>query len=81
VPLYYTHPASIRDINKEAVILAQDFKSEEDMIRYIIEVDNDDEKYCKIWYNSIITDPSLNYQAIKQEIGKRIEPFLRLMRK
>ncbi|MCX4084285.1 hypothetical protein N7281_05495 [Rickettsia hoogstraalii] len=45
--MYYADKSYIKDINPNAVIFAKDY-SEEDLYNYIISVDKDDEKYCKI---------------------------------
>ena len=72
-PLYSSDPDAVKDTNKDAIIYRGDFKSDEDMINYIKEVDQDDEKYCKIWNNKIINDPKRNYQYMYDLIRKKIE--------
>lgn len=76
VPLYYSHPSVQDEINKDAIISRQDFKSNKEMIDYIIKLDQDDELYCKIWNNSIINDPRRNYQEIKKQVKAKMEAIL-----
>ena len=72
IPIYYSHPSSQDDINLEAIISAQRFSKEEDMIEYIKEIDSDDIKYCKIWNQQIITEASRDYNVIKDQIRTRL---------
>ena len=76
IPLYSTHPTAQRDINQKAIISAQNFASEEDMVNYIIEVDQDDKKYCEIWNQPLVIDPSLNYENVKARLRKKLAPLL-----
>jgi len=82
VPLYNTDPAGLVDINKKAVIYAGDFKTEEDLVDYIIKVDNDDKLYCDIWNQQIIDNPDNDYEVLKSKIRVKLnEIFERKLRK
>ncbi|MCX6751144.1 MAG: glycosyltransferase family 10, partial [Candidatus Pacearchaeota archaeon] len=55
IPIYFGHKDVKRDFNTKSFINASDFKSMEEVIEYIIKIDNDDKLYEKIlrepWYN------------------------------
>lgn len=72
LPIYWGDKTAIADINKDAVIYADDFDTEEELIDYIKKVDNDDELYCKIWNQHLIVDPKLNYEVIKSKLRKKL---------
>lgn len=48
------------------------------MIKYIKQVDNNDELYCNIWHQRIITDPSKDYQILKTKVQNKTDQILRL---
>lgn len=77
IPIYYSDLEAAKDINKQAVIFAPDFTSEEALVDYIKQVDNDDELYCKIWNEKLITDPARNYETIKNQLRKKLEILLK----
>jgi hypothetical protein len=56
IPIYWGNPAVARDFNTESFICAYDFDCLEDVIDYIIELDQDDEAYAdklsKSWLNN-----------------------------
>ncbi len=72
LPIYWGDKTAIADINKDAVIYADDFKTEKDLIEYIKKVDNDDELYCKIWNQHLIVDPEVNYEKKRDELRKKL---------
>ncbi len=72
VPIYNTDPAGLVDINKKAVIYAGDFKSEEDLVDYIIKVDNDDELYCDIWNQQIVPGQEKDYETVKAQVRRKL---------
>ncbi|MES2215427.1 MAG: glycosyltransferase family 10 [Pseudomonadota bacterium] len=76
VPLYNSHPDSLVDINKNAVIYAGDFKTEEELVEYIKKVDNDDELYCKIWNERLLTDPEKDYSVVRAKVTKKLDEIL-----
>ena len=76
IPLYSTHITAQEDINSESIISAQQFNSEEDMVNHIIELDQDDRKYCETWAKPIIANPAENYQNIKDKLRKKLAPLL-----
>lgn len=72
VPLYYGDKHAMQDINTNAVISQKDFAGQDEMIDYIKKVDNDDELYCKIWNEKIITDPSKDYEVVKAKLKEKL---------
>lgn len=72
VPIYNTDPAGLVDINKKAVIYAGDFKTEEDLVDYIIKVDNDDKLYCDIWNQQIVDNPENDYEVLKAKLRVKL---------
>lgn len=71
IPIYYSHPAGLSDINKKAMIYAGDFDSEDALVEYIKKVDNDDDLYCKIWNEKLINDSNKEYEVVKRQISAR----------
>jgi len=55
IPIYWGSPTVEMDFNTKAFISRHDFDSDEDMIRKIIELDQDDDKY-----NEMLSQPILN---------------------
>lgn len=72
IPIYYSHPNAIWDINKKAVIYANDFSSKDDLVEYIKKVDNDDKLYCDIWRENIVTNPEINYESVYNKLREKI---------
>lgn len=72
VPIYWGDKTAVSEINKDAVIYADDFETEQDLIEYVKKVDNDDELYCKIWNNHLITNPEIDYTLIQEKIRKKL---------
>ena len=72
VPIYNTDPAGLVDINKKAVIFAGDFKTEDELVDYIIKVDNDDRLYCDIWNQQIVNNPEKDYEFVKGELRAKL---------
>lgn len=77
IPIYYSDIKVQEDINKRAIISAQDYKTEEDLVNYIIEVDKNDKKYCQIWEQPILIDDTRTYEAVKNKLRKKLEPLLK----
>lgn len=74
VPLYYSHPSGQEsDLNPNAIISAQKFASEREMINRIIEVDRDDAEYCRIWNSSLLINENNNYEVMKSRIREKLQ--------
>jgi hypothetical protein len=76
IPLYYSHPSAIKDINPNSIIYAPNFSSEDELAEYIKKVDNDDDLYCKIWNEKIITNPDRNYESVKAKLSEKLIPLI-----
>lgn len=76
VPIYYADKQAVQDINKNSIIFAPDFDSQEALVEYIIKVDNDDALYCKIWNEKLIVDPQKNYEAIKNNLRQKLKEVI-----
>lgn len=76
VPIYYSSQSAVQDINKDAVIFAPDFKDEGEVVEYIKKVDQDDDLYCKIWNQNLITDPDMAYDNYTAKIKQKIFEIL-----
>ena len=66
IPIYWGHPDIIKDFNPKTFINANDFTNFDELIDYIIKVDNDDELYASFFkepvlapmWIDIFTDPN-----------------------
>ena len=76
VPLYYSHLSVQDEFNKDAAIIRQDFRSDQEMVDYIIKIDQDDQLYCKIWNNSLINDNRRDYAEIKSKIKAKMKNLI-----
>jgi len=72
LPIYASEPRAANDINKKAVVYRGNFNSDEEMIEYIKELDNNDQKYCEKWNEPILADAKMNYSTIKEKLTKQI---------
>ncbi len=72
IPIYYGHPTAVTDMNKDAIIYAGDFNNEDDLVEYIKKVDNDEDLYCKIWHQNIITAPERNFETVRSKLADKI---------
>lgn len=85
IPLYSSHPEAQKEVNKKAFISRQDFNNNKEMIEYIKELDQDDEKYCKMWNQPIITDSSRDYHKLQDKVTdfikkKFVDPYYQKMK-
>jgi len=48
IPLYWGNPLIYKEFNTKSFVNFYDFKSEKDMVDYIIELDNNDNKYLEV---------------------------------
>ncbi len=72
IPIYWGDESAVSDINKDAVIYADDFEAENDVVEYVKKVDNDDELYCKIWNQHLMTNPDMNYEIVKDKLRGKL---------
>ncbi len=76
LPIYNSHPMGLKDVNKDALIYAGDFASDEALIDYIKKLDNDDELYCKKWNQPLIKDKNMDYNNAKLRFKKKIQELI-----
>ncbi|WP_341788160.1 MULTISPECIES: glycosyltransferase family 10 domain-containing protein [unclassified Rickettsia] len=77
IPIYYgDKTAVLQDINKDAIIYAGDFNTEDDLVDYIKKVDNDDSLYCDIWNKNLLIDPSKDWSVVKDKLRTKILQLL-----
>ena len=63
LPIYWGNPVTDREFNTKSFVNFYDFKNEDDMIDYIVELDKNDDKYIDVfnqpWLtNNQIPDPN-----------------------
>ena len=56
MPIYYGNPNTYTDFNKGTFINANEFENEDELINYIIKVDNDEELYNSYFNKQTISD-------------------------
>lgn len=72
VPIYWGDKSAVSDVNKDAIIYANDSITTDDLISYIKKVDKDDDLYCKIWNQALITNHELNYDTVHDKLAKKL---------
>jgi alpha(1,3/1,4) fucosyltransferase len=77
IPLYYSDTDAVNDINKKSIVYSPNFTDEEDMLQYIKRIDQDNKLYCDIWNEKIITDPTRDYEAVKEELRRKLDIVLK----
>ena len=74
MPIYWGNPIVDKDFNTKSFINYYDFKNEDDMIDYIIELDKDDNKYLEklkeSWFVDNIIPESNKIENIKSFLYK-----------
>jgi hypothetical protein len=77
IPLYWGNPLIGKEFNTESFINFYDFKSEDDMIDYIIELDKDDGRYLKMlnkpWFEEYNIPENNKIENIKSFLYKIFE--------
>ena len=76
VPIYWGNPIIGQDFNTKSFINYHDFNSEDDIIEYIIHLDNNDDEYMKVmrepWLNDNKIVESFKEENIKKFLNKII---------
>lgn len=85
IPLYSGHSKAQEEVNKEAFISRQNFNTNQEMIEYIKQLDQDDKKYCEMWNQPITTDNNFSYvklaTTLKEFIQKQfVDPYLQKLK-
>jgi hypothetical protein len=77
IPIYWGNPRIDLEFNTKSFVNFYDFKSEEDMIDYIIELDQDDKKYFEVlqnnWFVNNIIPETNKIESIKSFLYKIFE--------
>ena len=71
IPIYYGSQTAAEIFNKDAFINAADYKSFDEVIEKIKELDQDDEKYLAMLRQPILVDPTYP-DRLEEELGKFI---------
>jgi hypothetical protein len=74
IPIYYGDLGkdAIRELNKNAIIYAKDFNNSDELVEYVKKVDNDDELYCSIWNQNIISKLEDSYEIAETRLRKKL---------
>ena len=76
IPIYSAHRSVLGNINKEAIVFAPDFESNDKIVDYVMGLLDDKESYCAIWNNSLHVDADKNYEVLQVEVkDKLVEVF------
>lgn len=74
IPIYWGNPIIDLEFNKKSFINSYDFNSQKEMIDYIIELDNDDDKYLEVlkqpWFKNYNIPDSNKIENIKSFLYK-----------
>lgn len=77
MPIYWGNPLIGKEFNTDSFVSFYDFKSEDDVIEYIIELDKDDSKYLeklnKPWFEEYNIPEGNRIEGIKSFLRKMIE--------
>ncbi len=76
IPIYYGNKIATQDLNLKAIIYANDFKTEDELLEYVKKVDADDALYCDMWNQNIIIDSELNFDNVKNKLREKIFELL-----
>lgn len=68
VPIYWGNPKISSDFNEKSMISYYDFDNINNMIDYIIEVDNDDDKYLKILNENPLPNSKIPINLLEENI-------------
>jgi len=71
IPVYYGDPEIVKIFNPKAFINASDYATVEDVVKRIIEIDNDDDLYIKM-----LNEPIFNKEGFISDTFKSAEDFL-----
>jgi hypothetical protein len=68
IPIYWGNPVVGNDFNTGSFVNVTDFKSVEEAIEYIIELDNNEEKYLEMasrpWFKDNRIDPQYSEESL-----------------
>ena len=77
IPIYWGNPLIYKEFNTKSFINYYDFKNEDDLIEYIIELDKNDDKYLEIlklpWFSEYKIPDNNKIENIKSSLYKIFE--------
>ena len=73
IPIYFGDPFVSRDFNTKSFINVHDFQNMDDVIKRIIQIDNDDKLYERILNEPWLKDNKKNKYMDKKKLKKRIK--------
>jgi hypothetical protein len=73
IPIYWGNPKIELEFNTKSFINFYDFKSDDDMIEYIIELDKNDKKYIEVLNNQWFPNGEVPFSNKKENIKKFIK--------
>jgi hypothetical protein len=75
MPIYYGDTKVDMDFNKKAFIDYKDFTSMQTFVDYIKKVDQDDELYCSIYNEPLVTN-SDNYENFNKQLYSKLDKVM-----
>jgi hypothetical protein len=81
IPIYWGNPLVANDFNTNSFVNVQDYKTFDEAIERIIEIDNNDELYRQYlnepYFNGNIFPPNLRYNYLSEKLYEAIEELLK----
>ena len=72
IPIYSADRSVLGSVNKDALIYAPDFDSNDQIVDYVMNLLDDKEAYCSIWNNALHVDPDRNFDVLQKEIKSKL---------
>jgi alpha(1,3/1,4) fucosyltransferase len=76
IPIYWGNPLIGKDFNTRSFINCHDFASFEDVIKHVIEINADDEKYMQYLNEPVFSNNELNEYVKKENIISRLDQIV-----
>ena len=76
IPIYWGNPLIGKDFNTRSFINCHEYESFDDVIKHVLEVDNDDEKYLQYLREPAFTNNELNEYVKKENIVSRLDEIV-----
>ena len=73
IPIYWGNPEIQKEFNTQSFVSYYDFKTDDDMIEYIIELDKNDKKYIEVLNNPWFLNSEVPFLNKKENIKKFIK--------
>lgn len=72
IPIYSADRSVLGNVNKDALIYAHDFESNDKIVDYVMSLLDDKDAYCSIWNNDLHVDPDRNFDVLQKQITSRL---------